>query len=119
MGDNTQAKKHIKAFWAPDTFTKDYLYTDEWEFTGSNGCKWTTDLKRGGASVWNWVGDYSWVNNANKFEFKTMDKVVQSQMSPFYGWDHFYVGKYYNNGEDQDCHLREEEQELPAWKALC
>merc|ERR1712088_762566 len=28
-----------------------------------------------------------------------MDKVVQSQMSPFYGWDHFYVGKYYNNGE--------------------
>merc|ERR1712037_533684 len=53
----------------------------------------------GGASVWNWVGDYSWVNNANKFEFKTMDKVVQSQMSPFYGWDHFYVGKYYNNGE--------------------
>merc|ERR1712037_766781 len=67
--------------------------------TGINGCKWTTDLKRGGASVWNWVGDYSWVNNANKFEFKTMDKVVQSQMSPFYGWDHFYVGKYYNNGE--------------------
>merc|ERR1712037_929973 len=67
--------------------------------TGINGCKWTTDLKRGGASVWNWVGDYSWVNNANKFEFKTMDKVVQSQMSPFYGWDHFYVGKYYKNGE--------------------
>merc|ERR1739844_480855 len=97
--DNTQAKKHMKFFWAPDTFTKDYLYTDEWEFTGFSGCKWTTDLKRGGASVWNWVGDYSWVNNANKFEFKTMDKVVQSQMSPFYGWDHFYVGKYYNNGE--------------------
>merc|ERR1719184_299152 len=33
------------------------------------------------------------------FEFKTMDKVVQSPTSPFYGWDHFYVGKYYNNGE--------------------
>merc|ERR1712001_815585 len=47
----------------------------------------------------NWVGDYSWVNNANKFEFKTMDKVVQSQMSPLYGLDHFYVGKYYKNGE--------------------
>merc|ERR1711883_53226 len=91
--------KHMKFFWAPDAFTKDYLYTDEWEFTGSNGCKWTTDLKRGGASVWNWVGDYSWVNNANKFEFKTMDKVVQTPNSPFYGWDHFYVGKYYNNGE--------------------
>merc|ERR1712088_130803 len=23
----------------------DYLYTDEWEFTGSNGCKWTTGLE--------------------------------------------------------------------------
>jgi len=97
--DNTQAKKHFKFFWAPDAFTKDYLYTDEWEFPGQSGMKWTTDLKRGGVSVWNWVGDYSWVNNANKFEFKTMDKVVQSPMSPFYGWDHFYVGKYYNNGE--------------------
>merc|ERR1712002_475877 len=66
---------------------------------GPVDAKWTTDLKRGGVSVWNWVGDYSWVNNANKFEIKTMDKVVQTPMSPFYGWDHFYVGKYYNNGE--------------------
>merc|ERR1712212_79776 len=74
--DNTQAKKHIKFFWAPDAFTKDYLFTDEWEYTGFSG-----------------------VNNANKFEFKTMDKVVQTPMSPFYGWDHFYVGKYYQNGE--------------------
>ena len=97
--DNTQDKKHFKFFWAPDAFTKDYLYTDEWEFPGQSGMKWTTDLKRGGVSVWNWVGDYSWINNANKFEFKTMDKVVQSPMSPFYGCDHFYVGKYYKNGE--------------------
>merc|ERR1711936_88556 len=97
--DNTQAKKLFKFFWAPDAFTKDYLYTDEWEFPGQSGMKWTTDLKRGGVSIWNWVGDYSWVNNANKFEFKTMDKVVQTPNSPFYGWDHFYVGKYYNNGE--------------------
>merc|ERR1712158_31795 len=97
--DNTQAKKHIKFFWAPDAFTKEYLFTDEWEYPTPTGCKWTTDLKRGGVSVWNWVGDYSWVNNANKFEFKTMDKVVQTPNRPFYGWDHFYVGKYYNNGE--------------------
>merc|ERR1712050_350557 len=97
--DNTQAKKHIKFFYAPDAFTKEYLFTDEWEYPTPTGCKWTTDLKRGGVSIWNWVGDYSWVNNANKFEFKTMDKVVQTPTSPFYGWDHFYVGKYYNNGE--------------------
>merc|ERR1712032_1402134 len=82
--DNTQAKKHIKFFWGPDAFTKDYLFTDEWEYP-AGGCKWTTDLKRGGVSIWNWVGDYSFVNNANKFEFKTMDKVVQTPMSPLYG----------------------------------
>merc|ERR550519_621420 len=97
--DNTQAKKHIKFFYAPDAFTKEYLFTDEWEYPTPTGCKWTTDLKRGGVSIWNWVGDYHFINNANKFGFKTMDKVVQTPTSPFYGWDHFYVGKYYNNGE--------------------
>merc|ERR1711992_378200 len=30
--DNTQAKKHIKFFYAPDAFTKEYLFTDEWEY---------------------------------------------------------------------------------------
>merc|ERR550517_1797355 len=55
--DNTQAKKHIKFFYAPDAFTKEYLFTDEWEYPTPTGCKWTTDLKRGGVSVWNWVGD--------------------------------------------------------------
>merc|ERR1739844_449923 len=68
--------KHIKFFWAPDAFTKDYLFTDEWEYTGTKGIKWNTDLKRGGVSIWNYVGDYSWVNNANKFEIKMMDKIV-------------------------------------------
>jgi hypothetical protein len=97
--DNTQAKKHIKFFYAPDAFTKEYLFTDEWEYPTSTACKWTTDLKRGGVSIWNWVGDYHFTNNANKFELKTMDKIVQTPTSPFYGWDHFYVGKYYNNGE--------------------
>merc|ERR1712010_261627 len=97
--DNTQAKKHIKFFYAPDAFTKEYLFTDEWEYPTPTACKWTTDLKRGGVSIWNWVGDYHFINNANKFELKTMDKVVQTPTSPFYGWDHFYVGKYYNNGQ--------------------
>merc|ERR1711971_829661 len=104
--DNTQAKKHIKFFWAPDAFTKEYLFTDEWEYP-AGGCKWTTDLKRGGVSIWNWAGDYSFVNNANKFELKTMDKVVQTPMSPFYGLDHFYVGKYYKDGERTRTNLPE------------
>merc|ERR1712012_1129433 len=51
--------------------TKDYLFTDEWEYPGHSGCKWNTELKRGGVSIWNWVGDYSFVNNANKFEIMT------------------------------------------------
>merc|ERR1712088_79268 len=97
--DNTQAKKHIKFFWAPDAYTKDYLFTDEWEYTGTKGIKWNTDLKRGGVSIWNYVGDYSWVNNANKFEIKMMDKIVQTPMSPFYGWDHFLIGIYYKTGD--------------------
>merc|ERR1711930_40650 len=97
--DNTQAKKHIKFFWAPDAFTKDYLFTDEWEYTGTKGIKWNTDLKRGGVSIWNYVGDYSWVKNANKFEIKMLDKIVQTPMSPFYGWDHFLIGIYYKTGD--------------------
>merc|ERR1712107_240218 len=99
--DNTQAKKHIKFFYSPDAYTKDYLFTDEWEYPGHSGCKWNTELKRGGVSIWNWVGDYSFVNNANKFEIKTMDEIVQTEMSPFYGLDHFYLGRYYKTGGRQ------------------
>merc|ERR1719295_2546613 len=99
--DNTQAKKHIKFFYSPDAYTKDYLFTDEWEYPGHSGCKWNTELKRGDVSIWNWVGDYSFVNNANKFEIKTMDKIVQTEMSPFYGLDHFYLGRYYKTGGRQ------------------
>merc|ERR1711962_91716 len=99
--DNTQAKKHIKFFYSPDAYTKDYLFTDEWEYPGHSGCKWNTELKRGDVSIWNWVGDYSFVNNANKVEIKTMDKIVQTEMSPFYGWDPFYLGRYYKNGGRQ------------------
>merc|ERR1719494_487811 len=99
--DNTQAKKHIKFFYSPDAYTKDYLFTDEWEYPGHSGCKWNTELKTGDVSIWNWVGDYNFLNNANKFEIKTMDKIVQTEMSPFYGWDHFYLGRYYKTGGRQ------------------
>merc|ERR1712107_694445 len=116
--DNTQDKKHFKFFWAPDAFTKDYLFTDEWEYPGQSGCKWNTELKRGGVSIWNWVGDYSFVNNANKLEIKTMDKIVQTEMSPFYGLDHFYLGRYYKTGGRQRTITYEKEQELPSWKDL-
>merc|ERR1712051_688217 len=95
--DNTQAKKHIKAFWAPDAFTKDYLFTDEWEYTGTKGIKWNTDLKRGGVSTYNYDGEYSWVNNANKFEVKSTEKVNQEQNGPYYGMDYWFVGAYWKD----------------------
>merc|ERR1712004_613730 len=44
--DNTQAKKHIKFFYSPDAYTKDYLFTDEWEFPGFSGIKCKIDFKR-------------------------------------------------------------------------
>merc|ERR1712083_1249805 len=99
--DNTQDKKHFKFFWAPDAFTKDYLYTDEWEYPGFSGIKWNTDLKRGGVSIWNYFGEYSWVNDANKFEIKTLENVVQTEMSPFYGMDYFLLGRYYKNAGEE------------------
>merc|ERR1712037_541302 len=107
--DNTQAKKNIKFFYAPDAFTKEYLFTDEWEYPTPTACKWTTDLKRGGVSIWNWVGDYHFINNANKFELKTMDKVVQTPTSPFLWMGSLLRWKVLQQRrEDQDCHLRQE-----------
>merc|ERR1739846_185579 len=72
--DNTQAKKHIKFFYAPDAFTKEYLFTDEWEYPTPTACKWTTDLKRGGVSILNWVGDYHFYNNGQRTRTVTYDK---------------------------------------------
>merc|ERR1712032_831228 len=95
--DNTQAKKHIKFFWAPDAFTKDYLFTDEWEYPGNSGIKCKIDFKRGGVSTYNYDGEYSWVNNGNKFEVKSNEKVKQEQNGPYYGVDHWFVGTYWKD----------------------
>merc|ERR1712158_67009 len=63
--DNTQAKKHIKFFYSPDTY--------------------------------NYDGEYSWVNNGNKFEVKSNEKVKQEQNGPYYGVDHWFVGTYWKD----------------------
>merc|ERR1712110_443250 len=93
--DNTQAKKHIKFFYSPDTYTKDYLYEEEWEYPGNSGIKCKIDFKRGG--VYNYNGEYSWVNNGNKFEVKSNEKVKQEQNGPYYGVDHWFVGTYWKD----------------------
>merc|ERR1712061_809551 len=95
--DNTQAKKHIKFFYSPDTYTKDYLYEEEWEYPGNSGIKCKIDFKRGGVSTYNYDGEYSWVNNGNKFEVKSNEKVKQEQNGPYYGVDHWFVGTYWKD----------------------
>merc|ERR1712014_347393 len=95
--DNTQAKKHIKFFFSPDTYTKDYLYEEEWEYPGFSGIKCKIDFKRGGVSTYNYDGEYSWVNNANKFEVKSNEKANQEANGPYYGMDYWLVGTYWKS----------------------
>jgi len=95
--DNTQAKKHIKFFYSPDAYTKDYLYEEEWEYPGFSGIKCKIDFKRGGVSTYNYDGEYSWVNNANKFEVKSNEKANQEQNGPYYGMDYWLVGTYWKS----------------------
>merc|ERR1719184_261968 len=95
--DNTQAKKNIKFYYSPDAYTKDYLYEGEWEYAGFSGIKCNIDYKRGGVSTYNYDGEYSWVNNANKFEVKSTEKVNQEQNGPYYGMDYWFVGTYWKD----------------------
>merc|ERR1712200_322114 len=95
--DNTQAKKHIKFYYSPDTYTKDYLYEEEWEYPGFSGIKCKIDFKRGGVSTYNYDGEYSWVNNANKFEVKSNEKADQEANGPYYGMDYWLVGTYWKS----------------------
>merc|ERR1711971_248466 len=95
--DNTQAKKHIKFYYSPDSYSKDYLYEEEWEYPGHSGIKCNVDFKRGGVSTYKYDGEYSWVNNANKFEVKSNEKVNQEQNGPYYGMDYWFVGTYWKD----------------------
>merc|ERR1711971_850825 len=95
--DNTQAKKHIKFYYSPDSYSKDYLYEEEWEYPGFSGIKCNVDFKRGGVSTYKYDGEYSWVNNANKFEVKSNEKVNQEQNGPYYGMDYWFVGTYWKD----------------------
>merc|ERR1711971_638191 len=95
--DNTQAKKHIKFYYSPDSYSKDYLYEEEWEYPGFSGIKCNIDFKRGGVSTYKYDGEYSWVNNANKFEVKSNEKVNQEQNGPYYGMDYWFVGTYWKD----------------------
>merc|ERR1712029_899438 len=95
--DNTQAKKHIKFFYSPDAYTKDYVYEEEWEYPGFSGIKCKIDFKRGGMGTYNYDGEYSWVNNANKFEVKSNEKANQEANGPYYGMDYWLVGTYWKS----------------------
>merc|ERR1712211_113513 len=55
------------------------------------------DFKRGGVSTYNYDGEYSWVNNANKFEVKSNEKANQEANGPYYGMDYWLVGTYWKS----------------------
>merc|ERR1712037_234517 len=76
--------------------------TDEWEYPTPTACKWTTDLKRGGVSIWNWVGDYHFINNANKFELwfsKPLRRLVPVTRD-FVGQDELTVSAWHTPGKE-------------------
>merc|ERR1712008_485283 len=97
--DNTQAKKHIKFYYSPDAFSQDYMFEKEWEYPGMSGVKFTQEYKRGGVSQYHADADWHFVNNADKFEVKTHDKIVQTENSPFYSWGPISHGKFFKTGE--------------------
>jgi hypothetical protein len=98
--DNTQAKRTLKYFWTPDMYTNDHQWEQHWTFYPAfAGMKLDIDYKRGGASIYNYEGDHKWSNTADKFEIKTLEKVVQTEESPFYYIFAVIHGKYFKTGD--------------------
>merc|ERR1711971_327494 len=71
----------------------------EWEYPGFSGIKCNIDFKRGGVSTYKYDGEYSWVNNANKFEVKSNEKVNEKQNRNFLLGKIFFESKVVADGE--------------------
>merc|ERR1712226_32068 len=71
-----------------------------WEHTnGMTGLKYNMEFKRGGVATCTAEADYKYTNTPAKFEITTMEKLVQTEASPFYMIEKMFTGKYFNNGE--------------------
>merc|ERR1712110_291991 len=58
--------------------------------------KYVSDLKMNGVLVEKITGDFTWVNNGNKFELKSDESSTQTRENPFYNFNtmFFFGGRY-------------------------
>merc|ERR1712172_80464 len=85
--------KRFEINYAPKTGTPfEYAF----DFDLSSGFKYDSDLKVNGALVEKATGDFTWVNNANKFEIKSDETFTQTKENPFYNFNTMYLfgGRY-------------------------
>merc|ERR1711971_538536 len=85
--------KRFEINYAPKTGTPfEYVF----DFDLSSGFKYDSDLKVNGALVEKATGDFTWVNNANKFEIKSDETFTQTKENPFYNFNTMFLfgGRY-------------------------
>jgi len=100
--DITKPVRMIKIYYVPDMFTKDYNFIHTWEVEGNmeqRVIKQKMELQRGGVSTHMYQGDIKLVNRADKMEVELVDRVVQTEESPFRGLFRAFYGRYFKNGE--------------------
>merc|ERR1712013_963283 len=73
--------KRFEINYAPKTGTP-FEYT--FDFNLSSGFKYDSDLKVNGKTVEKVVGEYTWTNNADKFELESTENYSQTKENPFY-----------------------------------
>merc|ERR1712012_827184 len=73
--------KKIEISFAPKT-GKPFEYN--FDFNLSSGFKYDSDLKVNGKTVEKVVGEYTWTNDADKFELESTENYSQTKENPFY-----------------------------------
>merc|ERR1712156_583371 len=85
--------KRFEINYAPKTGTPfEYVF----DFDLSSGFKYDSDLKMNGQVVEKATGDFTWVNNGNKFEVKSDETFTQTKENPFYSFNAWFLfgGRY-------------------------
>merc|ERR1719195_110698 len=85
--------KRFEINYAPKTGTPfEYVF----DFDLSSGFKYDSDLKMNGQVVEKATGDFTWVNNGNKFEVKSDETFTQTKENPFYSFNTWFLfgGRY-------------------------
>merc|ERR1712158_17939 len=85
--------KRFEINYAPKTGTP---FECVFDIDLSAGFKYDWDLKVNGAQVEKATGDFTWVNNANKFELKSDETFTQTKENPFYWFNAMFMfgGRY-------------------------